>query len=73
MLGFVYRRDIEWKREWFPNLPVFPKTYWNSMDNCRMFLDKLAKNYNISSLNDWRKISGNLISRRGGKVENNVL
>ena len=39
-----------------------PKTFWSSIDNQKLFLDQLAKNHNISSPEDWYKITADVQS-----------
>lgn len=61
-------QDIEWKREWFVNLPLIPKNHWESMENQRKFFEELAVHVNAKNPRDWRKISTTLIKHRGGLV-----
>lgn len=65
---YLFLTDIAWKREWFTNLPRFPKSHWESLENCRRFMDELAVSSSIASLHDWNKITIAFISHRGGKV-----
>jgi hypothetical protein len=44
--------DIKWKEEWF----IPDNNWWDSLENQRKFLDKIAKKHEISSLEDWKKI-----------------
>lgn len=59
---------MQWKREWFAKLPVFPHSHWNSLDNRRKFLEEIATTSNIRTPNDWRKISTSVITNKGGRV-----
>lgn len=59
--------DIEWKREWF-NIPRFSQEHWNSRDNTTKFLDGIAKETNITTLTDWRRITITFIKSKGGFV-----
>lgn len=63
--------EIQWKREWFSNLSRFSNTYWNSVENCRQFMDKIAVNSNVILERDWRKVSLALIRSNGGQVWSN--
>lgn len=69
--NFTMYQDIEWKKDWFlhiPQKPPIPKSYWNSMENCREYLDSIARNYNLISSEDWRKVTNSLIVKKGGSV-----
>lgn len=50
------------------NLSRFPKTYWNSVENCKSFMDKIIQESNVITENDWRKVSLTLIRNNGGEV-----
>lgn len=67
MLSTVYS-ETSWKREWFPNAPKYPATYWESSDNQKQFLDSIASQYNLTKVTDWQKISSSLIKSKGGRV-----
>lgn len=60
--------ETKWKREWFLNIPRFPKSYWNLEDNCIKFMDEIARANNIQVVTDWRKVTLNLIKNKGGSV-----
>lgn len=60
--------DIDWKREWFPRVSKYPKTYWNSFENCRKFMEVIASGAHIRSPSEWRKVSFALIKSEGGMV-----
>lgn len=60
---FIKFSDITWKREWFPSLP---KIYWNSMDNRRKFLDKLANTLQIKSNKEWGNVTLQQVHELGG-------
>lgn len=57
-----------WKREWFPRIPIFGRSYWDSDENSKKFLDSLAMQYNLQDLGDWRRVSVALIKSKGGRV-----
>lgn len=69
-LQLLRKIDIEWKREWFANLPKYERSFWNSEENCKHFLNKIATEVNIQTTNDWRKISISLLKNNGGNVSN---
>lgn len=56
--------DINWKVDWFAG---HPKSYWNSIDNCRIFLDEVAHKRNIKKPSDWGKITQEEIIDLGGR------
>lgn len=60
--------DIKWQRRWFSNIHRFPRSHWDSEENCRRFIDEISINSNIQTISDWRKISTTLIKNRGGVV-----
>lgn len=60
--------EIEWQVKWFPKVRRFPKRYWNSIENCKKFLEDVALSSNIKEMSDWRKISNAFIRTRGGTV-----
>lgn len=62
--------ETSWKRDWFTNLPIFPKDHWNSRENQLKFLEKIASQYNIkfNSPADWKRITLSLIRKQGGQV-----
>lgn len=43
-----------------------PKSYWNSMENRRTFLDSIAAKYNIKKPSDWGKLKIGVIYENGG-------
>lgn len=49
--------------EWFSK---YPSSYWQSLDNCKKFLDEVAEKLNIKNPRDWGKVTGQLISDLGG-------
>jgi hypothetical protein len=59
--------EIEWKREWFGG-SKYPRNFWNSTENYRIFLDKVARENLIKKSTDWQKISHSLIRTSGGNV-----
>lgn len=65
-----YFVDVEWNREWFSNIPRFPKTHWNSQENCRKFIDEITTSNNVGKIGDWRKVTLSLIRSKGGRVMN---
>lgn len=68
--SIISKKDIEWKQEWFSNIPRYPKLYFNSEENCRIFMEELARNNNVHKTSDWRKVSSSLIKNNGGRVSN---
>jgi hypothetical protein len=45
----------------FPEFPwrfdVVPKNHWDSLENCKKFVDSLAVHNNIKDMSDWYKIT----------------
>lgn len=60
--------DIKWKKEWFSYLPHYPKSHWKSRENCKIFLDELARKLNIKSPRDWGKVTIREFHRYGGSA-----
>lgn len=46
----------------------FPKYYWNSIDNHKAFMDRIAIICNISHPSDWGKIKVRTIHKFGGST-----
>jgi len=65
--------DIEWKTEWFENVPSVPKGHWKDQINQRRFLDEVARDLNIESPSEWGKVTlTEVISRNGnGLISHN--
>lgn len=71
VFSYVYKRvraEINWKRGWFETLSRFPKTHWNSIQNCRSFMDDIAVSSNVVLPGDWKKVSLALIRNNGGEA-----
>lgn len=64
----IYLRslEIEWKKEWFPNLPIVAHSHWNSISNRRKFLDELKQKFDIKSPQDWGRITTQCVRDTGG-------
>lgn len=56
-------KDVHWKREWFSNLP---KSYWESLENRKEFLDEVATKLQIKKSSDWGNVSIATIHELGG-------
>lgn len=56
-------KDIDWKYEWFRNLP---KSYWESMGNRKEFMEKIAKKLKIKNPSDWGKVTVHHFYELGG-------
>lgn len=61
-------RDIQWNRDWFPNLNNFPFHHWESKSNQKQFLESIASSFGISSPKDWGKVTNEHVIQRGGKA-----
>lgn len=59
--------DTEWKREWFSSLR-FPSSYWKSLENRKMFLDEISKEFDIKNPSDCGKIPQQRIYDLGGST-----
>lgn len=66
VLLFINHLDIEWKKDWFSNIPHFPQSYWKSMENRKKYMDELAVKLNISHPSDWGNVSIQRIYELGG-------
>jgi hypothetical protein len=53
--------------EWF-RANKYPRNFFQSKQNYRVFLDKVAHEYQIKFFADWQRISHSLIRNAGGKV-----
>lgn len=60
--------DVNWQREWFPNLKKYEKGYWREERNQRKFLDLIAAKYNLQQPSDWNRVTQSLIRQNGGQV-----
>lgn len=60
--------DIAWKREWFINFPLYPVTFWKSIENQRKFFHEIAAEFSIKSALDWKRITAALVRKKGGQV-----
>ena len=58
--------EIKWNREWFLNIPKFPKSHWQSALNRRKFLDEVAIKLNIKNESDWGEVTTKQICEFGG-------
>lgn len=59
-------QDIDWKKDWFSNIPHFPRSHWTSLENRKKFLDELAVKLNIKNPSDWGKVKTHRIVELGG-------
>lgn len=55
-------KGTEWKRTWF----MFPAMYWNSMENCRKYLDDVKSMLAIKEPMEWGKVTVRQIHALGG-------
>lgn len=62
----LYTQDIDWKREWFSNIPLFPYPYWESSANRKLFLEKVARNFDVKEPRDWGRVTIQNIHELGG-------
>lgn len=60
--------EIAWKREWFPKIPKYPGSFWNSKENQIAFLDDIAIDYKIKEPSDWSRVTLSLVRKKGGQV-----
>lgn len=58
--------DIIWNKEWFSNIPKFPKFYWKSKENQKKLLDGIARKLNITNPKDWGKVQTLDVQLLGG-------
>jgi hypothetical protein len=59
---------VQWNREWFENLPKFPPSFWSEKQNQKIFLEMVAKQYNVKKPAQWQRITPSTIKRNGGQV-----
>jgi len=45
-----------------------PQSYWESITNQRNFLEEIAKNLNITQLDDWYRVTQTDLKKRGGSA-----
>jgi len=69
--------DTEWKPQWF-RVIRYPREYWNSTENYRKFLDKVANDFHIQTFSEWQRVSQTSIRNSGGhsllkKHQNSLL
>lgn len=43
-------------------------TFWNNEENIRGFLDKIAREYHVEHVTQWKRITASLIKSKGGNV-----
>lgn len=60
--------EIEWKKEWFPNIPNVQKSYWISLDNRKKFLEEIAFKLKIKKPSDWGKVTKHEFRKLGGNT-----
>lgn len=46
----------------------YPKDYFEAISNQTAFLTAIAKQYHLKTSHDWKRVSTNLIYKKGGKV-----
>lgn len=64
---FLLEIEIPWNAKWF-QAARYPRDYFESPGNQRVFLDQLSSTYKLTSISDWRRITMSLIKNHGGKV-----
>lgn len=67
MLSSVFP-EVQWKQEWFHNIPKFKRSHWLNKTNSKTFLDNIANELGILNPLDWRRVNISLIRKRGGEV-----
>lgn len=64
-VDWLNKSEVEWKKEWFPYIPLVPKSHWNSLENRRKFFEDIKFKHNIQSPEDWGKLAPHTIHHRG--------
>jgi len=57
--------ELKW---YFFTYRNFPSNFWNSLENQREFLDKIAENYEIKIQNEWKNINPKEIKSANGII-----
>lgn len=60
--------DVNWNVSWFPNVPKYSPSYWDTTLNQRKFIREIAEVYGIHQNEDWQRVSLSLIKKNGGSV-----
>ena len=61
--------DIDWTTVKFPPQKVrLTNFYWDNEENIKIFMDTVAKALNITSMNDWYRVSIDQIKKLGGST-----
>lgn len=67
-IEIIIHLEHQWKREWFPRVQLYKRSYWENNENQRKFLETLAETLHIKNPADWRKVNSSLLQRHGGRV-----
>ena len=61
--------ETSWHRQWF-RLPfqIFPKQHWDKLSNQRKFLRSIEKQFLISQISQWQRVTMTLLKAKGGSV-----
>lgn len=57
--------ELKWE---VPASQKYSPDYWSRISNHREFLDSIAVDYHLSKPSDWKRVSSQLVTKRGGKV-----
>lgn len=60
--------EIEWKQEWFQNIPSVGYGFWKSPRNQKIFFETLGKELGIKEPKEWGNISSKKIAQHGGEA-----
>lgn len=61
--------DIQFKRQWFGNIPKYGKSYWKRDVNHREFLVSVSCHLNIGMTDNWNRVSSSIVKKLGGQVD----
>lgn len=61
-----YHSYAKWNNEYLVAVSNVPKSYWNSAENQRKFLDEIKNKFHIKEPRDWGKVTVRDIQSAGG-------
>lgn len=59
--------EVEWKDEWFLNIPKFPQFFWTDKANQRKFLETLFEKLNLKEPKEMASVPREYIELNDGK------
>lgn len=65
--------EVNWKSEWFSHVSKYPRSYWESSENQRKFLEVIAMTHKINEPTDWKRVTTAAIIKSGGSVRTTYM